>query len=212
MTAVQPVTPVCPECGGTNTMVLSDGMGKCFDDGHEWDPAQVTALPRPEIEPFQMASVDEVFGPPPGVDPEPGTLTHDEMVGGTARLEGGQVAQVLSFPDDDHVMVRLNDGRDELVPMSEVERITPRAPEYVIEPEDDTAKPFEQASEEAGQIIQAVSTAIDQVGEGPLTELVVTMAICRMMLAYEIEIEDLTETLGLVAQSLRETDEPEVQG
>lgn len=253
MTATQPAMPVCPECGLTNTMVMSDGMAQCFDDGTVWNPAEVKGIPRaqrPEAVPVSPANPAVMVGGaettagtvPPAVDesPMPGQvqvpvpadpLTPDDMIGGTARLEGGQVAVVLSFPDDEHVTVRLNDGRDETVPMSDVERITPRAPVQVIEaadlahppaeepevepapvtPEDETPANdlFAQASAEADRYVTALSAAIDAEGEGPLTEVAVTMTVARLMIAYEIGIDTLTEVLADVGNMYLQGDQQE---
>lgn len=297
MTATQPANPVCPECGGTNTMVLSDGMARCFDDQHEWDPDKVSGFPRPQAAPAPATEAPVAEGiaadsPATGdvgtagdvVDPhsfdvtaapatEPSTatpagdvfpartpvgadnlgLTVDEMIGGTARLEGGQVAMVLSFPDPDHVVVRLNDGRDETVPLSDVERITPRAPEVVIDvPADDriTLTPAEvdgpdfpfgaehpdeaPVAEWIGDV-QALSNLMLKagvasvyetpdalvVGEPPkewlprdessnaLVEAAVAISIARLIVAYEIDVDDLLEGLGETADT-QQGDQQEV--
>ncbi len=210
MTVSVPATPVCPECGGTNTQVLSDGMAKCWDDLHEWDPKAVTAIPRPQPAPQPVETAADVLGPPADVETEPEPLGVEELIGGTARLEGGQVAQVLSFPDDDHVTVRLNDGSDETIPLGDVERITPRAPEYVVDPDESTADVFAEAQAQAAQIIGVVSATIDDLGEGPLTEVAVTIVISRLMVAYEIDLDDVKEVLVLLAQSEQGDQQQEV--
>lgn len=46
MTATEPATPVCPHCGSTETMILSDGAGRCFECQTEWDPKNLAGIPR----------------------------------------------------------------------------------------------------------------------------------------------------------------------
>lgn len=217
MTATDPVRPTCPECGNTNTMVLSDGMARCFDDQHEWDPETVTALPRPPIAPFAMASVEEVFGPPPGFDVEAPADTRAELVGGTARMEGGQLGTVTGFPDDDHVTVLLNDGRSETVALSDVETITARAPAFVPGPQPtaDVTVPSWALDVEAlsNLILRAGLAAIETrdgvpvVGDPPadwlprdessnaLVEAAAALAVARLVVAYEIDQADVYEYL-----------------
>lgn len=131
-------------------MVGASGNGLCFDCQHSWDPATVTAGPKPAplnqppgvigivdtgepppvplLAPFDMATVEEVYGSIAEPDDRTATFPPEELIGGTARLEGGQLATVVSFPSIDSVEVVLNDGRTEIVDFSDVERITPRAP------------------------------------------------------------------------------------
>lgn len=240
MTATEPANPVCPECGNRNTMVLSDGMARCFDDQHEWNPAEVSALPRstsPRVAPLPAADVQTVAREPeagaggvPAAEPRdesqhdvpepsaPASFTQDEMIGGTARLEGGQTALVLSFPDDDHVVVRLNDGRDETVSLSDVERITPRAPVEVIEVADaahaEVAEWIGDVEALSNLMLKAgVATVYETpealvVGEPPrdwlprdqssnaLVEAAVAVSIARLIVAYELDCDDILEGTG----------------
>lgn len=69
------------------------------------------------------------------VDPETYADYQAEMVGGIATLEGGQIAQVVTFTDDDRVVVTLATGDTEVVDLSDVVRIVPPAPEPEPEPE-----------------------------------------------------------------------------
>lgn len=137
MTVTDTTTPRCPKCLSGNTMVGAAGVGRCFDCTHEWDPATEVAPEPLAVEPFAMAPIEDVYGPDDAVTDWDGIHDPDALIGGTARLEGGQVATVNAFPDADHVHVTLNDGRDEIVPMSDVERITPRASAAVVEAADD---------------------------------------------------------------------------
>lgn len=276
MTATQPATPACPECGGQNTMVLSDGMARCFDDQHEWDPKSVAALPRPPaavpspeptaqpatdadsaadsaggvpadesspitatslpeppaLEPFGMASTEEVFGPDLAGRADGATVDTDDLIGGTARLEGGQVALVLSFPDADHVVVRLNDGRDETVPLSDVERITRRAPEP--EPTEDGTDAGDVAEwitdvRMLSDLILAagVATVYDQAGENvvgqppagwlprdattnALVEAAVAVTVARLIVAYSIDTDDILEGVSQTIPVIQTDDPTEV--
>lgn len=167
MTATDPASLACPKCLHTNTMVGAAGVGRCFDCMYEWDPATEVALAPLDVGPFDMPSELEVFGPPADVPPlttaevdaetvddlkrfiaaldVDGVDGMDTLIGGTARLEGGQLGTVVSFPSIDSVEVVLNDGRTEIVDFSDVERITPRALD--IEPAPETASVDDYAAE-----------------------------------------------------------------
>lgn len=273
MTATQPAQPVCPECGKRNTMILSSGLGFCFDDHTEWDPAAVSALPRPQtapepvqtaadvlgppmesgaetegvtgtveprpetagvpvtppLAPFGMADELSVFGPPPLDTADPTVPGTDDLVGGTARLEGGQVATVLSFPDADHVVVRTNDGRDETVALGDVEHITPRAPAYVIDPAPEpavTAGWITDVEALSNIIIQAGVFTIEDVDGSPsvgppppagwlprdqssnaLVEAAAALAVARLVIAYELDVDDILEGVQAKQQPV-EGDQP----
>lgn len=65
MTATNPAPLICPQCQSTNTEIGGSGNGMCFECAHVWDPATVTALPRPALEPFALPSTGEVFDAQP---------------------------------------------------------------------------------------------------------------------------------------------------
>lgn len=141
---------ICPQCNKANTMTLSNGLGFCFECHFEWNPEELTALPALAAEPFAMATVEEVFGPPLGTPErdaydatqdftrEVTALTAETnakadfeliaLVGQLATLEGGQEAMVVGVPDDDHLEVMTASGESLTVGFADVERITPIPP------------------------------------------------------------------------------------
>lgn len=167
MTAPHPSGLVCPQCGGVDTSVGGSGNGMCFECAYTWDPAVEHGTARDAVAPFGMAPVEEVFGDRPPrrpVDLDTGKvwpegmgdamLAEDvdtyndrlaELVGGVATLEGGQTAIVVTFTDDERVVVTLATGDTEVVPLSDVERIVPPAPPAVepVEVEVEAEPPVE---------------------------------------------------------------------
>lgn len=115
MTATDASPLVCPNCGHTNTAVAGSGSGMCFDCAHMWDPATVVGVPAPTVdapapligdvvpigtpgsvgplEPFGMASVEDVFdAPAPPKDP-PNPTDYPPTWAGLAdfRHDGGSM-------------------------------------------------------------------------------------------------------------------------
>lgn len=168
MTATEPTALICPTCRSVNTMIGVSGVGRCFDCAHEWDPTAEVATVAIEIEPFAMAPVEDVYGPDIDDDVWAEPASQEATIGGTARLEGGQLATVLSWPSVDSVELLLNDGRVEVVNVSDVERITERAPDPetapVVESVDDLAAEVQMAVTLAQLIIMAGVTSVE--GEG----------------------------------------------
>jgi hypothetical protein len=147
MTATNPATLTCPACQSANTMLQADGDGLCFECRNVWNPAEVVALTPPPPVVAMPDTVDTILGPPDElrdeVDPvdEDAATTSDvlaagglvsfadallaELVGGIARLEGGQRAVVAEVLDEDTLRVILGDGRSEVVTFADVESVTP---------------------------------------------------------------------------------------
>lgn len=140
----------CPQCLDGNTMVLSNGLGFCFECHFEWNPDELKALPPLKVEPFAMPTVEEVFGPPHG-SPERAdyeadlALQHDlagltgemeqeaafemiALVGQLATLEGGQDVMIVGVPDDDHITAVTASGDTITVGFTDVERVRPIPP------------------------------------------------------------------------------------
>lgn len=239
MTAPHPVTPVCPACGGTNTIVFSDGNAHCFDDDHEWDPATVTAIPRadrpapvtvdtpdvgdvplpptPELAPFGLPSVEEVFGPESGAETDGPAGLEREPVGSTVRLEGGQIGFLVGYPDDDHIEVAVSEDRTEIVALSDVEAIFDTVPPEPG-PDDEIQAPVAVVSPElvymlSGMMIRmGIATIIDgpdgpEVGLPPVgwlqideelhatIEAAAATTVARLIVGYGIDVDDLLEGL-----------------
>src|SRR5579864_7600337 len=140
-------------------MVLSDGNGRCFDCQSEWDPNNLSALPRTPArvavdEPAARAGtappaapvVDEV-GSDAQFEAARERLTADvdadadrmlaELIGASVVLEGGQMATIRAFPDKDHAVVELSDLSQETVDLDVILRSIQthgeRAPEVAPE-------------------------------------------------------------------------------
>lgn len=134
-------------------MLGAAGVGRCFDCSHEWDPTAPAPEPVPSL--AQEATDDfaaELVELIASTEAE-ATALLDELIGGTARLEGGQVAQVVSFPSTETVELLLNDGRTEVVNLSDVDRITPRS-DVVIE-----APPIETVEDYAPEVQMSLTLA-----------------------------------------------------
>lgn len=171
---------ICPRCQSDDTMRMSNGRGLCFACKCDWDPNNLSALPAPEptpapipipiiepepldlppaaLEPFAMATVEEVFGPPlyteeraqadlaqanteaviTDADTGQASAGFDvtDLIGQLAHLEGGQVAMVTDIPDDDHVACVTASGVELLVPFEAVEKIVPLGAEPPINVQD----------------------------------------------------------------------------
>lgn len=108
MTAAD-VQPACPVCGGTTSVAMSAGVRMCLtgDCRNEWDPAGEPVAPAGSD---AQAAADAVLGPPADeLAARRAQQALDALVGTEVELEGGQRAVIMSFPDDDHVTVRLRD-------------------------------------------------------------------------------------------------------
>jgi hypothetical protein len=165
VTQTHPTTTSCPNCQGGSSVPLSDGILLCLDCRHEWNPALTPALrPVPTI-PQAGAGDDDTGGSvvhpagspvssadlPAGVEADASVpvsaddgwqVLHD-LVGTTVILEGGQKAEIVDFPDDDHVEVLVGIGganlRTEIVPWDIIERSVDQ-PAPVADVDDDTAR------------------------------------------------------------------------
>lgn len=116
---------ICPACRSENTMTTSDGGALCFECRNEWDPTQLVAGPAPVIAPFAMASVEEVFGPPPGVELDPPPFEMDDLLGQIATLEGGQ-QMLITETDGFGPITGVTPSGDTLhVPLSDVVSVVP---------------------------------------------------------------------------------------
>jgi len=165
VTQTNTTATTCPSCHGDGHVALSDGTLLCLNCRNEWNPADVRSLrsvptpggavpvssgsgadpahpaglPAPTTEPAGDVGDTPVVADFPA---DPWAVLH-ELVGTQVILEGGQVAEVVDFPDDDHVEVLVGVGganlRTEIVPYDVIERsVTSPAP--VADVDDDTAR------------------------------------------------------------------------
>lgn len=116
---------ICPQCRTPNTMITADGTALCFECRFEWNPNELVAGPSPIIQPFAMATVEEVFGPPPGVELEPAPFEIDDLLGQVATLEGGQQALIIGTDGFGPLTVVTATGHELTVPLSDVVAVVP---------------------------------------------------------------------------------------
>lgn len=196
MTVPVPSSLICPECGDGDTMHTADGGALCFACRHEWNPAEVVAIPLDRLGVTAVLTVADVLGPPAGIDDliidtptvddahvwgtddeaddDTAQARMDALVGGTATLEGGQYARVIAFPDADHVIVELAGGEQVTVNFADVDRIMPPTParQLDVDPEDVAVAQAvaDGVTNIAGLLIKAAVASI--VGEGDTAQIV----------------------------------------
>lgn len=196
MTQANAVTVICPQCQSEQGVNMSDGNRLCFGCRHEWNPAapQTSVLapqsPAPALVPppgdnvtttrvtapqGASTTVDDVLGPPAEVlaDRE-AQAALDAMVGTQVVLDGGQLATIESFPDDDHVTVWIDHGEHDdervTVDFNDVLRSV-EAPPPVAEVDDQTAQGIAAVNMTiAGLALRAGLATI--AGEYPNAELI----------------------------------------
>lgn len=165
MTQVDPTTLACPSCGNTITAPMDGGRRLCISCRHEWNPTDpprlraVSDLPivaptpapvegdaRPPAEPSPVpppAAVAPLDAEVVTDDPAAGTAALEALVGTDVVLEGGQLATITGFPDDDHMEVVISAGTEaerlEVVAFGDVERSV-SAPPPVADVPDETAE------------------------------------------------------------------------
>lgn len=196
MTATNTNAITCPNCHDTAHVGLSDGYVLCLNCRTEWNPATDRALqsvPTPgETEPDDVAvgggpahpaDTPATTSEPAGdaasssageTSPDDGWAILHELVGTQVILEGGQVAEVVDFPDDDHVEVLVGIGganlRTEIVPFNVVERSV-STPPPVVDVDDDTARALAGVNlAVAGLAIRAALASI--AGEYPNAQII----------------------------------------
>lgn len=150
---------VCPQCGASNGTNLSDGRRLCFECRHEWNPDDVPAIVVGDAV-VPAPNIDAVLGPPADVLAEREAQQRlDGLIGTFVILEGGQLARIEAFVDDDHVTVSLggpgDDEREETVSFSDIVRsVEPQAAPAEVDTE--TARQLAAANSAcAGMILQA---------------------------------------------------------
>lgn len=252
MTQAQQVTIVCPQCQSEQGVPMSDGTRLCLSCRNEWDPsrpqlvAQAPTPPAPApmsppedndattraaVPPGAPPTVDDVLGPPAEVLAEREAQARlDAMVGTQVVLEGGQVATIVGFPDDDHVEVSFAgevDGFDgAVVDFNDVVRSID-APPPVADVDDETAHGLAAVNMTiAGLVLRAGVASI--AGEYPNAELLTppsgwldldpdmipaleqgcAYAVAFLIHAYSIDrevIEQMADMLINDAQSVQQT-------
>lgn len=195
MTQTQPGTLACPKCNSTNGVPLSDGNVLCLDCRNEYNAAEAASLrvvppvatsaptfapdgtdlpPSVSVPSGDALTVDDVLGPPDDVvTAEAAQARLADMIGTQVVLEGGQVATVVDFPDDDHMLVDLNPYESEPeyaeVSFNEVVRSVDARPPIADVP-DDLARALANVNMTvAGLVMKAGLASI--AGEYPNAEL-----------------------------------------
>jgi hypothetical protein len=195
MTMTDPTTLRCPSCGNTITAPLDGGRRLCISCRHEWNPndahtlrvvppippevpaeAPVVAVPSHPATPppAPLDPLEGVLGPPPEVaEAERALEALYALVGTDVVLEGGQLATIADFPDDDHLEVVIGAGTDsertEVVDLNDVVRSVD-APPPVLEVDDATARALAGVNlTVAALVLQAGLASI--AGEYPNAEL-----------------------------------------
>lgn len=165
MTQTTTAGTTCPQCGAAETVAMSDGTRLCLSCRNEYDPTTAPPFAQaqlpPALEPVSPpgdnvdaqnatapqgapTAVGDVLGPPAEIVAErEAQAALDAMIGTQVVLEGGQVARVRGFPDDDHMTVSTNDD-DKMsewfdVDLNDVVRSVDTAP-VVVDVDDDTAR------------------------------------------------------------------------
>jgi hypothetical protein len=201
MTAETVGQVLCPQCGHAEGTNLSDGRRLCFSCRHEWNPAEQSYAP-PAPEPAPSPRADDVLGPPAEVlEARAAQERLDALIGREVELEGGQVAMIAAFPDDDHVEVVIDyEGAEServTVDFNDVVRSIVPAP-AVVEVTDETALALAATNATiAGMAIQAGLACISGDGDtavistpaaGWLPEDPDTWTIVEQGLAYAVAV------------------------
>lgn len=195
MTQTDPTTLACPSCGNTITAPLDAGRRLCINCRHEWNPNDAPSLravpSNPSEAPTQppVALTDPALGEaPPGAAHEAEAATEalvptddataglgalEALVGTEVVLEGGQLATLVGFPDDDHAEVVISAGTDterlEVVNLNDVERSVAAPPPVADVPTETAVALAAVNMTVAGLVIQAGLASI--AGEYPNAEL-----------------------------------------
>jgi hypothetical protein len=145
-------------------MTLASGARLCFECRYEWTgdgvPATTTDPPL-----LVVPAEDDYLGPPAEVlEADRAQAELDALVGTDVILDGGQVAKVVEFPDDDHVTVDIAHGDDVetvTVDWNDVVRSLPRAPEPTAQVDEVTQRAIAQTlATVTGMILQAALDAV----------------------------------------------------
>ncbi|HET9247716.1 MAG TPA: hypothetical protein VFO15_18070 [Xanthobacteraceae bacterium] len=195
MTQTDPTTLACPSCGNTITAPLDAGRRLCINCRHEWNPNDAPRLRAVPTQPSGVPAPPPVVPTRPASDTEPPGATHEAeaaaddtegtdgpewdatpleaLVGTLVVLEGGQVATLVSFPDDDHAEVVIGAGTDaerlEVVSLNDVERSIDAPPPVADVPTETAVALAAVNMTVAGLVLQAGLASI--AGEYPNAEL-----------------------------------------
>jgi hypothetical protein len=191
-----PTTVACPTCTSTNGVPMTDGTRLCLDCRTEWNPAESPPLRvaptraddggevTPEVAPpAQLPNATEgapheaesAEAAPTAIDTaEAGEAALEALVGTMVILEGGQLATIVDFPDDDHVRVYVGSDPDDLttevVSLGDVVRSVDAPPPVADVPDETAAALAKVNMAVAGLVIRAGLSAI--AGEYPNAELI----------------------------------------
>lgn len=218
MTATDPAPLLCPTCRSHDTMVGVGGNGLCFACSHTWDPTRVVAGPAPAVQAAPEPTDDDVQDPyaesnaamvdaveskladeleqfTAGIDAEiAGRMA--EMVGGVATLEGGQVGTVTYvYAEDQTVQVELGDGRFEIVPWSDLVRITPKIEPAALAPAG-LVDELAGGGDTPATVEPPVGAATD---EPPLAALVLTGELAALIVKAAVASPDTYQADGFKA-------------
>lgn len=207
-----------------DTAIGASGNGLCFACSHTWDPSVPQPEPPARVEPTPANVVEEHPEPFGGVkDDRTGVELH-ELIGGTATLEGGQVATVISFTEDDRVIVRLRNDDLQDVSLADVERIVPPLPpvvEVAVEIDENDPPPgiaavlhlaklivkagIASVRNEGGQAVPAVPP-VDWLPKDramfPVVEQACAVAVGMLITTFELDPADLLGMIGDVGGEL----------
>jgi hypothetical protein len=216
-------------------MTMADGLRLCFECRHEWIPGEERNDNAPPTEPFTAANAPvplvlgdggrgptvarahaaaDILGPPDSeVAARAAQARLDDIIGRRVELEGGQIAWVRHFPDDDHVTVSLYEHRedDELVtvPFGDIVRELPEVVPVVEVPDEVAVGLGKAVIAVAGLAINAGLITLDagdddhQIGLPPtgwapndrdalpMLEQGVAYAIATLIFSYQLPRDDI---------------------
>ena len=250
------VQTICPYCGADALIDLTERVlcGNCrkewaadsppsvLDAGRELVGDIDTALAgidldatvRPEAMP-NTETLDDVLGAPDDVAAaDAGQAALDELIGTQVVLEGGQVATIVDFPDDDHIRVEFRSGDDVIewrnVDMGDVVRSVLPAPEQV-DVDEPTAEALARANATVAILALRAGLATldfgtdpvgiiqppdgwlpDDPGMLPTIEQGVAYAVAVLVAGLHLPadlVESIVEGLASYAQQGTETEEPD---
>lgn len=241
-------TLLCPKCGSGNTTLGGSGNGMCADCSHYWDPSDPATVVDLAPQPFAMAPTEEVYpesvahlmagdmvesaradlsAQAPPVEPDGSWRdAMTDYIGGTAVLEGGQVAVVISFTESDEVVVRLSNDDIELVPFDNVQRIMlpPEPVEQVAIPDDSEGLPADIALslKLAALIVRAGVESVNGTGENvtpgfppigylpvepelhEVIERAAGLAVALLIEHFEMDTDEILQAVGATSEASEE--------
>lgn len=253
MTAPGPTVLQCPHCYETHASIGASGNAICPDCGHLWDPSDPLQQATPRPTPFGLPTADEVFGAPEnGTEAPTGDTCADsdlgqqlgeargaplpafdpaEWVGGVAILEGGQHATIVSFADNETLIVRLANNDLEQVKLADTTSMLPPIPDVepatLPESEDELTPDLALALRLARVIVAAGAESlyrrnVEGIAELPPTgflptepellpviEQAVGMAMAMLIEAFELDPADVIAFAGIEAPETEATNPTE---